>query len=93
MILKHARVLVVDDEPEVLFALKLLLKREVREVVMKKNPELLRSLLRQPCAVVLLDLNYPCCPPWESSGTTGAATGNDSARKVTFLSVSACAKR
>ncbi|RZK93489.1 MAG: sigma-54-dependent Fis family transcriptional regulator, partial [Hymenobacter sp.] len=47
MILKHARILVVDDEPDVLFALKLLLKTEVREVVTEKNPELLLSLLRQ----------------------------------------------
>jgi two-component system response regulator HydG len=43
---KHARILVVDDEPEVLFALTLLLKSEGREVVTEKNPELLRSLLR-----------------------------------------------
>ena len=33
MNLKHARILVVDDERDVLFALKLLLKTEVREVV------------------------------------------------------------
>jgi hypothetical protein len=38
--------LAVDDEPTVLFALKLLLKSEVREVVTEKNPELLLSLLR-----------------------------------------------
>jgi two-component system response regulator HydG len=37
---------VVEDEPTVLFALKLLLKSEVREVVKEKNPELLLSLLR-----------------------------------------------
>jgi two-component system response regulator HydG len=46
MILKHARILVVDDESDVLFALKLLLKSKVREVVTEKNPELLLSLLR-----------------------------------------------
>jgi hypothetical protein len=38
--------LVVDDEPTVLFALKLLLKSEVREVVTEKNLELLLSMLR-----------------------------------------------
>ena len=41
MIPKHACILVVDDERNVLFALKLLLKSEVREVVTEKNPELL----------------------------------------------------
>ena len=68
MILKHARILVVDDEPDVLFALKLLLKTEVREVVTEKNPELLLSLLRQqPFDAVLLDMNY----------RSGQATGNE----------------
>ena len=68
MNLKHARILVVDDEPDVLFALKLLLKNEVREVVTEKNPELLLSLLRQEhFDAVLLDMNY----------RTGQATGNE----------------
>jgi DNA-binding NtrC family response regulator len=68
MNLKHARILVVDDEPDVLFALKLLLKSEVREVVTEKNPELLLSLLRQQhFDVVLLDMNY----------RSGQATGNE----------------
>ena len=68
MILKHARILVVDDEPDVLFALKLLLKTEVREVVTERNPELLLSLLRQqPFDAVLLDMNY----------RSGQATGNE----------------
>jgi len=68
MIPKHARILVVDDEPDVLFALKLLLKTEVREVVTEKNPELLLSLLRQQhFDAVLLDMNY----------RSGQATGNE----------------
>ncbi|RZK26250.1 MAG: response regulator, partial [Hymenobacter sp.] len=58
MLPKHARILVIDDEPDVLFALKLLLKSEVREVVTERNPELLLSLLRQqPFDAVLLDMN------------------------------------
>ena len=68
MLPKHARILVVDDEPDVLFALKLLLKTEVREVVTERNPELLLSLLRQqPFDAVLLDMNY----------RSGQATGNE----------------
>ncbi|WP_316934381.1 response regulator [Hymenobacter sp. AT01-02] len=68
MNLKHARILVVDDEPDVLFALKLLLKTEVREVVTEKNPELLLSRLRQQhFDAVLLDMNY----------RSGQATGNE----------------
>ena len=68
MNLKHARILVVDDEPDVLFALKLLLKTEVREVVTEKNPELLLSLLRQQhFDAVLLDMNY----------RSGQVTGNE----------------
>ncbi|RFP64397.1 sigma-54-dependent Fis family transcriptional regulator [Hymenobacter lapidiphilus] len=68
MNLKHACILVVDDEPDVLFALKLLLKTEVREVVTEKNPERLLSLLgQQPFDAVLLDMNY----------RSGQATGNE----------------
>ncbi|MBX0293026.1 sigma-54 dependent transcriptional regulator [Hymenobacter sp. HSC-4F20] len=68
MNLTHARLLVVDDEPDVLFALKLLLKTEVREVVTEKNPERLLSLLRQQhFDAVLLDMNY----------RSGQATGNE----------------
>lgn len=68
MNLTHARILVVDDEPDVLFALKLLLKTEVGEVVTQKNPERLLSLLRQQhFDAVLLDMNY----------RSGQATGNE----------------
>ena len=56
---KSARVLVVDDETDVLFALKMLLKTEVKEVVTEKNPENLRSLLeRQKFDVIFLDMNF-----------------------------------
>jgi two-component system, NtrC family, response regulator HydG len=56
---KNARVLVVDDESDVLFAVKMLLKTEVREVVTEKNPENLMSLLsKQAFDVIFLDMNY-----------------------------------
>jgi len=56
---KNARVLVVDDETDVLFAVKMLLKTEVKEVVTEKNPENLMSLLnKQSFDVIFLDMNY-----------------------------------
>jgi len=56
---KNARVLVVDDESDVLFAVKMLLKTEVKEVVTEKNPENLMSLLnKQAFDVIFLDMNY-----------------------------------
>ncbi|HEX8505300.1 MAG TPA: sigma-54 dependent transcriptional regulator [Hymenobacter sp.] len=59
MILKKARVLVVDDDTDVLFAVRMLLKPEVQEVVTEKNPELLLSLLsKQRFDVIFLDMNY-----------------------------------
>jgi DNA-binding NtrC family response regulator len=59
MILKKARVLVVDDDPDVLFAVRMLLKPEVQEVVTEKNPELLLSLLsKQHFDAIFLDMNY-----------------------------------
>lgn len=51
--------LVVDDETDVLFALKMLLKTEVKEVVTEKNPENLLGLLeRQKFDAILLDMNF-----------------------------------
>lgn len=59
MILKKATVLVVDDDPDVLTAVKLLLKTEAQEVITEKNPENLNWLLqRNQIDLVLLDMNF-----------------------------------
>jgi DNA-binding NtrC family response regulator len=59
MILKKATVLIVDDDPDVLTAVKLLLKTEVQEVITEKNPENLNWLLqRNEVDIVLLDMNF-----------------------------------
>jgi two-component system, NtrC family, response regulator HydG len=59
MLLKNASILVIDDDTDVLTAVRLLLKTEAREVVTEKNPENLRSLLsRQHFEMVLLDMNF-----------------------------------
>ena len=56
---KNARVLVVDDETDVLFALKMLLKTEVGHVVTEKNPDNLPGLLeREKFDVIFLDMNF-----------------------------------
>ncbi|SFG47690.1 sigma-54-dependent transcriptional regulator [Pontibacter chinhatensis] len=56
---KTGSVLVVDDESDVLFALKMLLKTEVKEVVTEKNPDNLLSLLsKQKFDVIFLDMNF-----------------------------------
>jgi len=59
MILKKATVLIVDDDTDVLTAVKLLLKTEVLEVITEKNPENLNWLLqRNQVDLVLLDMNF-----------------------------------
>lgn len=59
MILKKATVLVVDDDVDVLTAVKLLLKTETQEVITEKNPENLNWLLqRNQVDLVLLDMNF-----------------------------------
>ncbi|WP_259067612.1 sigma-54-dependent transcriptional regulator [Mucilaginibacter sp. X4EP1] len=59
MILKKATVLIVDDDPDVLTAVKLLLKTEANEVITEKNPENLNWLLqRNQVDLVLLDMNF-----------------------------------
>ncbi len=59
MLMKDASILIVDDDPDVLTAVRLLLKTEVKQVVTEKNPENLRHLLSQNSFdLILLDMNF-----------------------------------
>lgn len=59
MNLKQANILVVDDDKDVLTAISLLLKKEVKEVVTEKNPENLLNLVKkQSFDLILLDMNF-----------------------------------
>jgi two-component system response regulator HydG len=59
MNLKKSSILVIDDDTDVLTAMRLLLKTEVGEVVTEKNPENIPSLLSKPVFdIVLLDMNF-----------------------------------
>ena len=67
MNLKNASILLIDDDQDVLTAVRLLLKTEVKNVVTEKNPENLRWLLKDAYDVVLLDMNF----------TSSINTGNE----------------
>ena len=59
MSLKTASVLVIDDDVDVLTAVRLLLRPEVKEIMTEKNPENIRSILsKQDFDVILLDMNF-----------------------------------
>ncbi|GAB3833894.1 sigma-54-dependent transcriptional regulator [Hymenobacter jeollabukensis] len=59
MNLRSASVLVLDDDPDILTAVRLLLKTQVREVTVERRPEALPSLLAaRSFDVILLDMNY-----------------------------------
>ena len=59
MQLKSASILVIDDDADVLTAIRLLLKPKVKEVVTEKNPNNIHSLLsQQKFDVVILDMNF-----------------------------------
>ena len=47
MNLKNANILAIDDDPDVLTAVRLLLKTEAADVVTEKNPENMRSIDRK----------------------------------------------
>ena len=57
----------IDDDQDVLTAVRLLLKTEVKNVVTEKNPQNLRWLLKDAYDVVLLDMNF----------TSSINTGNE----------------
>ncbi|HEY0433604.1 MAG TPA: sigma-54 dependent transcriptional regulator, partial [Chitinophagaceae bacterium] len=68
MTLKNASILVIDDDQDVLTAVRLLLKTEVRNVVTEKNPQNLRWLLsKESYDAILLDMNF----------TSSINTGNE----------------
>lgn len=68
MMLKNASILVVDDDTDVLTAVRLLLKTEAAEVVTEKNPEHIRGILqKQHFDLIMLDMNF----------TSSINTGNE----------------
>ena len=59
MVLKDARILVIDDDADVLTALRLLLKPLVKEVVTEKNPNHISSLVEKgKFDIIILDMNF-----------------------------------
>ncbi|HET7898494.1 MAG TPA: sigma-54 dependent transcriptional regulator [Flavisolibacter sp.] len=59
MSLKTASILVIDDDVDVLTAVRLLLKPEVKQIVTEKNPENIQTLLaKHDFDVILLDMNF-----------------------------------
>lgn len=59
MNLRNASILVVDDDTDVLTAVKMLLKTEVKEVTTEKNPENIRALFAEKkFDLMLLDMNF-----------------------------------
>src|SRR5580692_3318175 len=59
MNLKNASILVIDDDPDVLTAVRLLLKTEAGDVVTEKNPENMRAILsKRTFDLILLDMNF-----------------------------------
>ncbi len=59
MVLKNANILVVDDDPDILTAVRLLLKSEAKSVITEKNPENLRAILsKNSFDIILLDMNF-----------------------------------
>ncbi len=68
MNLKQANILVIDDDKDVLTAVRFLLKPEVKEIVTDHNPEHLRRLLTEKhFDILLLDMNF----------TSALNTGNE----------------
>lgn len=59
MLLKDAHILIIDDDDDVLIALRLLLKSMVKTVTVNKNPNTINDLLeRQNFDIVILDMNF-----------------------------------
>lgn len=59
MQLKDTKILVIDDDPDVLVAMRLLLKSHLAEITVEKNPSNLPSIITgKKFDVVILDMNF-----------------------------------
>ncbi|HRG52488.1 MAG TPA: sigma-54 dependent transcriptional regulator [Bacteroidia bacterium] len=59
MLLKTASILVIDDDTDILTAVRLLLKTEAKEVLTEKNPEQIpQHLSGKKFDLILLDMNF-----------------------------------
>ena len=59
MSLKKCSILAVDDDSDVLIAVRMLLKNEVQKIVVEKNPENIPALLKENnFDLMLLDMNF-----------------------------------
>lgn len=59
MNIRDSKILVIDDDKDVLTAINLLLKKEVKEVITDKNPEnILSHINKNDIDLVLLDMNF-----------------------------------
>lgn len=59
MQLKNSKILVIDDDPDVLIAMRILLKSHVAEIVVEKNPGNIPSLVSEKAFdIVILDMNF-----------------------------------
>jgi len=59
MNIKDSKILVIDDDKDVLTAISLLLKNETTEVITEKNPEnIINHLSKNSFDLILLDMNF-----------------------------------
>lgn len=57
--MKKATVLIVDDDQDLLTAVRIMLKPKVKQIIVEKNPEnLMQVLAREHVDLVLLDMNF-----------------------------------
>jgi two-component system, NtrC family, response regulator HydG len=78
--MKSGRILIVDDDSDVLLSAELVLKKEFRRVATESDPRRLAAALRaESFDVVLLDMNF-------SPGTTSGQEGVECLRTVEKLS-------
>ena len=53
------KILIIDDDEDVLFAAKMLLKKYAKEVIIEKNPKKIPFLLNHDTYdVIMLDMNF-----------------------------------
>lgn len=57
--MENRKILIVDDNADVLLSASLLLKKHYSKIITEKNPKVIPSILNEePCDLILLDMNF-----------------------------------
>lgn len=90
--MKKTTILIIDDDPDLLTAARILLRPKVRQVIVESNPErMLRILASDPVDIIFLDMNFKSAINTGNEGLFWLSTVKDKYPHIKFVMITAYA--